>query len=144
MTAANIDIRCAGLGDLEEAARLFQRVAQATLHWAPPELYTAEAFLRQAEEEMVWVALDKGRIIGLAALYIPQSFLHSLYIDPPWQGQGVGLALMETVAEAADGPLSLKAETRNTRAIQFYKRHGFRAVEHGHSNGSDWVLLARR
>jgi ribosomal protein S18 acetylase RimI-like enzyme len=128
---------------MNEAARLYERVAKAALPWSPPEQYTAAAFLRWAEDETVWIALAAGRIVGLAALYEPESFLHSLYVDAGWQGRGIGLALMETAAEAAARPLSLKADLRNVSAIAFYERHGFSKASYGRTDGADWVLMRR-
>jgi GNAT superfamily N-acetyltransferase len=141
--SADYTIRCAGLGDLEAAAALFERVAQATFHWTEPVAHSAAAFLRHSESETVWVAVSGGAVIGLAALYEPESFLHSLYVDFGWQGRGVGKALLDIAAEAATGPLSLKVDTRNAPALRFYLRNGFRTAERGESGGSAWIRLER-
>ena len=45
---------------------------------------------------------------ALAGFYRPQNFLHSLYVDG--RGRGIGKALLDYVAAAADGPVSLKVQ----------------------------------
>jgi GNAT superfamily N-acetyltransferase len=143
MSGAAFHIARARHHDLAEAAALYHRVATATLHWMPPNSFTPEVFLEQARYETIWLAWMNGWIVGLAALYEPDSFLHSLYVDAGRQGQGIGLALLNTVSSAARGPLSLKVEEQNLRARRFYAREGFRELESGMTDGSRWILLSR-
>lgn len=139
MTA--FEIRRAGPGDLAEAARLYERVATGTLTWDPPGAHSSAAFLKQAEDETVWVAVADGRIIGLAALYEPESFLHSLFIDAGWRGRGVGSALLAAVQAVAAGPLSLKVAGPNAAAQDFYAARGFHVSELGETGGAPWLKL---
>lgn len=143
MSGAAFHIARARSHDLDEAAALYHRVATQTLHWMPPNSFTPEVFLEQALHETVWLAWEARRVVGLAALYEPDSFLHSLYIDAAHQGRGIGLALLNTVAAAAREPLSLKVEEQNHRARRFYAREGFSEIETGVTDGSRWILLSR-
>lgn len=144
MSGAAFHIARARHHDLHDAAALYSRVAKATLHWLPPGGFEPEVFLEQARFETIWLAWEHGRIVGVAALYEPDSFLHSLYIDAHAQGRGIGLALLNTVAAAAAGPLSLKVETQNVHARRFYAREGFMELARGVSDGSEWILLSRQ
>ena len=83
--------------------------------------------------------LDR-RIEGVAALYVRDSFLHSLYVAR--RGAGIGKALLDHVAAQAPGPLSLKCQTANTRAQAFYRREGFGVTDRG-DDGVPWVRMAR-
>lgn len=141
---AAYDIHLAAPAELVEAAQLYERVANETLYWLPPASQTAARFLQYAQDETVWVATAGGRVIGLAALYEPESFLHSLYVDAAWRDRGVGLALLDHVAARAAGPLSLKAQARNLAALRFYAREGFREEKRGEEDGAVWILLTRR
>lgn len=143
MSGAAFHIARARHHDLDEAAALYHRVATATLHWMPPNSFTPEVFMEQARHEIVWLAWAARRIVGLAALYESDSFLHSLYVDAGQQGRGIGLALLNTVAAAAREPLSLKVEEQNLRARRFYAREGFSERESGITDGSRWILLSR-
>jgi GNAT superfamily N-acetyltransferase len=130
--------------ELDEAAALYERVATATLHWMPAGSFSAAVFAEQAADEIVFVALADRRIVGLAALYQPDSFLHSLYVEAPFRGCGVGTALLAAASEAAPGPLSLKVEVRNARARQYYAGQGFAEADRGEEGASAWIRLVRR
>jgi len=129
--------------ELDACADLYARVLTQTFTWVPPERHRRADFLRAARDEEVYVALEHGRILGLAAFYRPQNFLHSLYCDV--RGQGVGKALLDHVSQVADGPIALKVQLPNRRAQNFYAREGFMALERGRDPGSDveWLRLAR-
>ena len=143
MSLSGFSIRAAGPDDLLEAAALYERVANATMPWLPREVQDRAAFLAAAHDEIVWIAVADGRQVGLAALYAPKSFLHSLFVDAAWQGRGVGRALLDTATAAAAAPLSLKVQERNAAARRFYARAGFAEVERGVENGAAWIRLAR-
>jgi len=138
-----MQIRRASAEDLGACADLYVRVLTETFTWLPRERHRREDFLRAAKEEEVYVALDGARVVGLAAFFRPQNFLHSLYVDA--RGAGVGKALLDHVAALADGPLSLKVQAPNLRAQAFYRREGFLCTEHGRDPGSDiaWLRLVR-
>jgi GNAT superfamily N-acetyltransferase len=127
--------------ELAECARLYVRVLTDTFTWIPPERHREADFLRAAAEEEVFVALQGDRIVGLAALYAPQNFLHSLYVTE--RGRGVGKALLDHVAETVDGPISLKCQAANRRAQAFYVREGFRCVDTGEDDGVPWLRFVR-
>jgi len=138
-----LEIRRAHADELGRCADLYVKVLRETFTWQPPDRHRHEDFLRAAREEEIYVAVQAGVILGLAALYRPQGFLHSLYVDA--RGLGVGTMLLDHVAATVDGPLSLKVQEPNARARAFYAREGFVCVEHGRDPGSDvaWLRLVR-
>jgi GNAT superfamily N-acetyltransferase len=144
VSGAAFAIRRAGPDDLFAAAVLFERVANQAMPWLARETQDAAAFLAAAADETVWVAAAEGRLVGLAALYAPDSFLHMLFVDAAWQGRGVGRALLDTVAAAAAGPLSLKVQHRNAAARRFYARSGFVEAGRGGPDAAPWLRLVRR
>lgn len=138
-----MQLRRARTDELGACADLYVRVLSETFAWMPPERHRREDFLRAAKEEEVYVALDGAEILGIAAFFRPQNFLHSLYVDD--RRRGVGKALLDHVAAHADGPLSLKVQAPNLGAQAFYRREGFLCTEHGRDLGSDiaWLRLVR-
>ena len=138
-----MEIRRARSDELGACADLYVRVLAETFTWLPPDRHQREDFLRAAKEEEIYVAVEKARVLGLAAFFRPQNFLHSLYVDD--RGAGIGKALLDHVAAQADGPLSLKVQAPNLRAQAFYRREGFLCTEHGRDPGSDvaWLRLVR-
>jgi GNAT superfamily N-acetyltransferase len=140
---AGLEIRRMRAEELPACADLYVRVLRETFTWIAPDRHHEADFFRAARDEEIYVAVELGRIIGVAALYRPQNFLHSLYVEG--RGRGVGKALLDHVAAAADGPLSLKVQEPNRRAQAFYAREGFVCTESGRDAGSDiaWLRLVR-
>ncbi|MBJ7412388.1 MAG: GNAT family N-acetyltransferase [Phenylobacterium sp.] len=130
-------LRRARVDELATCASLYVRVLTDTFTWIPPERHRAEDFLAAARDEEIFVAVEGGRIVGLAALYRPQAFLHSLYVTE--RGRGIGKALLRHVLAAAGGNLSLKCQAANKGAQAFYAREGFRCIEAGEDGGVAWL-----
>jgi ribosomal protein S18 acetylase RimI-like enzyme len=139
-----VEIRRARTEELGVCADLYVRVLRDTFIWVPPDRHQRDDFLRAAKEEEIYVAVEADRIIGIAAYYRPQHFLHSLYVDS--RDRGVGKALLDHVLRQSDGVLSLKVQAPNLRAQAFYRREGFLCTEHGRDAGSDigWLRLVRQ
>jgi ribosomal protein S18 acetylase RimI-like enzyme len=134
-------VRRARADELAACARIYVRVLTDTFTWIPPERHRAEDFLAAAREEEIYVAVEGPRLLGMAALYRPQRFLHSLYVTD--RGRGVGKLLLDHVLEQAGGVLSLKCQAANTAAQAFYIREGFRCTEAGEDGGVAWLRFVR-
>jgi GNAT superfamily N-acetyltransferase len=139
----DLEVRRARPEELAECAELYVRVLRDTFTWLPKDRHRKADFLRFARDEEVYVAVEDGRIVGLAGFYRPQNFLHSLYVDD--RGKGIGKALLDHILAVADGPVSLKVQEPNRRAQAFYAREGFQCVEVGRDPGADvsWRRLVR-
>jgi len=73
-------------------------------------------------------ALESGHPAEPA--YAPHYYLPFLGVDPPWQGRGLGGALLAPVLKRCDRegvPAYLEASTARNRAL--YERHGFAVTE---------------
>ena len=142
----NLVVRPMRAEELETCAALFDRVVRATFTWLDPG-DPAQDFRYATLEEEVLVAEVESRIIGLAAFYRPDDFLHSIYIDAEWQGRGVGRALMREVEARADLQITLKVQVLNLAARRFYARDGFRVLEEGGDalpSNNRWLMLGRK
>ena len=133
--------------ELDACAELYDRVVCDTFTWIDLSASDQRAkFREEAGEEAVYVAEDAGRILGIAALYLPDSFLHSLYIDLGIQSRGVGLALLKHIDDVAPEPILLKVQVLNFNARRFYAREGFWVAEDGGESppsNDRWLLLTR-
>lgn len=69
----------------------------------------------------LWVWEDGGIVKGL--LHLEGEWIRELYVDPFFQGQGVGKALMRFALE--EGARRLWVLERNEAAIGFYRSQGF-------------------
>ncbi len=138
---AQLVVRRARPEELGACADLYVRVLRETFTWVEPTRHRREDFLRAAREEEVYMALDQGRLVGVAAVYAPQNFLHSLYVTD--RGRGIGRLMLDHIAERLDGPMALKCQAANRKAQAFYEREGFLATDAGEDNGVAWIRYVR-
>ncbi len=140
----SVSIRRACADELQTCAELYEVSGNAAFTWRPKNWFRAADFLRMTKSEEVYVAESRGAILGLMSFYRPQNFIHCLYIDPATQGFGIGSALVEAADHIAGGPLALKVDEANTRAREFYHRHGFRpGGEIGIDHGVKWLRMTK-
>lgn len=60
----------------------------------------------------------------------PHYYLPAIGVDPRWQGQGHGTALLEPVLERCDRErLPAYLESTNPRNLPLYERHGFQVTQ---------------
>jgi GNAT superfamily N-acetyltransferase len=141
----SLAIRPMRADDLERCAALYERVVRATFTWLDVG-DPAEDFRLAALEEEVLLAEVDGVLAGLAAFYRPECFLHSIYVEAAFQGQGVGRALMRRVEAGSPEPITLKVQVLNLNARRFYARDGFGVVEEGGDplpGNNRWLRLDR-
>ncbi len=83
----------------------------------------------------VAVAELDGRVVGWGARENEPDCISDIWIDPAYQGHGIGSALVRYFIKsiAGDGFRVAKIDTRaiNARAIRLYERAGFSIVWHG-------------
>jgi ribosomal protein S18 acetylase RimI-like enzyme len=141
--APGLEIRRARPEEIEACADLYLKVLVETFTWLPADRHDRGEFLRAVRDEEIYVAVEDGRIVGLAGFYRPMRFIHSLYVTD--RGRGIGKALLDVLGAVAGGPISLKVQAQNLRAQAFYAREGFTALERGRDVGSDvtWIRLVR-
>jgi GNAT superfamily N-acetyltransferase len=150
MLRTNIDIRIA---TIEDAAAISRTIVNA-LHesnardYAPPVIeriaqsFAPHHIARQLAERHVLVATLSGEIVGTVGL--EKNVLRSFFVDPAYQGQGVGTALLEEIEglAAANGHFSL-AVAASVTAEHFYRRHGFAALRDVLQGNVRVILMAK-
>jgi putative acetyltransferase len=95
-------------------------IGEATL--AVQRKLIEEQYLPIAE---TWVAVAESEIVGFISLL--DDFVGGLFVDPQWQGKGIGRRLISHAAQLR-GPLSLNVYTANEQAMGFYQSMGFQEV----------------
>ena len=76
--------------------------------------------------DQLWVYDDNGIVKGF--LWVDDKQIKKLFVEPVLQSQGVGAKLLEHAVSEL-GATYLWALEKNTRAIAFYKRHGFMVTD---------------
>jgi ribosomal protein S18 acetylase RimI-like enzyme len=84
--------------------------------------------------EETWVATADESVVGMMVL--DDEDLDQLYLDPAWQGRGIGGRLVDLAKQRRPAGLALWTFQVNESARRFYERHGFVAAEttDGHRN----------
>lgn len=115
---------------------------QAFPNW-PSDMATPGDFDAQTRGEELWVARSGDRRVGMVAIFRRARFLHHLYVDPAFQGQGAGQALLARALQELGGALSLKCDIDNRRGCGFYQAMGMRPAEWGWAPTGPWVRFVR-
>lgn len=134
-----IGIRPMSQGDWERVEEIFAAGiagGEATFETATP---TWEEFDASKIPDPRLVAVDEGRVVGWAAASRISArdayrgvIEHSVYIDPAWQGRGVGRVLLEAFVDAAEraGFWTIQSSVfpENTASLRLHELAGFRVV----------------
>ncbi|MGE9549623.1 GNAT family N-acetyltransferase [Erwinia amylovora] len=120
---------------------LFLASRKANWHWLDDRDWRLEDFDRVTLGERVLVAEDDGHRTGFAAVLPNDNFLHSLFVDPAWQGRGVGSELVKAVQNSFTSTGALKCLKANVRAQAFYLKHGWKVIGSGESEQGEYLLM---
>ena len=74
----------------------------------------------------LWVFDEDGIVKGF--MWVDSQQIKKLFVEPVLQSRGIGSKLLEYAVDNL-GAIYLWALEKNTRAIAFYKRHGFQTTE---------------
>ncbi|TDV47193.1 ribosomal protein S18-alanine N-acetyltransferase [Actinophytocola oryzae] len=101
-------------------------------------------------------AYTDGGLVGYAGLSVrgrpgdAEASVHTIGVDPAWQGKGIGRALLEALLARADesaAPVYLEVRTDNAAAIGLYEAHGFTRIgfrrRYYWPSGADAYTMAR-
>ena len=120
---------------------LYLAARQTCWTWLDSTAWQLEDFDRLVLGEQVLVAEEKGHRLGFAAWLENDNFLHSLFIDPQFQGYGAGRALLLAVQEQFTATGALKCLLQNKPAQDFYLHHGWEIVSQGESEQGEYLLM---
>jgi GNAT superfamily N-acetyltransferase len=134
------EIRRATPADLPAVARLYAEIFRDA-DWLPAAARADADFGRDSSDEQVFVCVHEGRLQGFISVYVPESFIHHLYVAPQHQRQGVGSALLDSLQPWLARPWRLKCVTANRRALAFYETRHWLPTDRGESEHGEYVLL---
>lgn len=117
--------------DLPALRELYLKVRQATFTWFDTSHYQLSTFDTDTSGEYILVAYIEDKVAGFISAYLPDNFIHHLYIDNVFQNQGIGAILLKTMLEKLGQPVRLKCLQENKAGIAFYEQNGFVQKEMG-------------
>jgi GNAT superfamily N-acetyltransferase len=137
-----VKIRAANEVDYPDLRRLYLESRRKSFHWANIEDMTLEDFDKQTRGEHIMVAEEDTHILGFASLYLPDNFIHHLFVHPDFYGRGVGGQLLHASVEKMNKPIRLKCVSENLKAMKFYENNGWKkVVEEGEPGERYWVMV---
>jgi GNAT superfamily N-acetyltransferase len=125
MSGVAVHVREIQAADHEALRELFLAARLDTFVWEAPGSFALSDFDQVIDGELVLVALQGDQVVGFAGIWLAESFLHSLFVHPANQRQGVGKALLAACAPHFGQHASLKCARPNQRALQFYLSQGW-------------------
>ena len=144
------DIRLASLKESPEAfSTSYQTASERT-----PERWSEQAdSSAEGTDRCIFLALSKGKPIGVAALYHDEGHkdageLVQVWVSPAHRGSGVASKLIQNIFEWAkkNGTSEIRTEVLDTnrRTIRFYERIGFEVADSVPLHSTSGVVLRRK
>lgn len=128
--------------DYPQLRQIYLDSRRLSFYWANAEEMTLKDFDRDTVEEHILLAEEDSQILGFASLYLPDRFIHNLFVHPDFAGKGVGTQLLKNAIEKMGMPVTLKCVSENQRALDFYEKNGWKkVVEEGKRGEEYWVLI---
>lgn len=134
-------IRPATPDDEPALSRIYNEVRRAQFPWVDAAGISEGDFKRDSEDEEVFVEELDGVVLGFIAIWVPDSFVHHLFVALEHQGRGTGGRLLEFAQRRYAWPLHLKCVEANERALAFYKKRGGVVLDRGTSHEGEYLLM---
>ncbi|MBM0066846.1 GNAT family N-acetyltransferase [Alkalicoccobacillus gibsonii] len=136
-----MNVRVASKLDYPALRLIYLESRRNSFHWVDKEEMTLEDFDKHTVGEYIILAEENSRILGFVSLYLPDNFIHLLFVHPNFSGKGVGAQLINASIEKMNKPLRLKCVTENQKALDFYENNGWKkVVEEGNPGEKYWVM----
>ncbi|MDP7980205.1 GNAT family N-acetyltransferase [Bacillus sp. WLY-B-L8] len=134
-------VRIANELDYPALRLIYLESRRKNFHWADIEEMTLEDFDKDTVEEYIILVEENNHILGFVSLYLPENFIHNLFVHPDYSGKGVGGELLNASIEKMNKPLRLKCVSENEKAMKFYETKGWKkVVEEGGPGEKYWVM----
>lgn len=127
--------------DRAELRQLYYDVRKETFHWVENQSRDQNGFDLDTKGEEIIVAKIDGKIAGFISIWLPDNFIHHLYIRKEYRRKGLGRSLINKIKERIQGPLTLKCLLDNIEAVQFYERNNWKAKSTGISIHGVFILF---
>ncbi|WP_407681855.1 GNAT family N-acetyltransferase [Priestia flexa] len=134
-------MRTATTLDYPELRFIYLESRSHHFHWMKAEAFQLEDFDRDMVGEHLLVAELDDKVVGFVSLYLPDNFIHCLFVHPDYSRKGVGTALVDASIQKMNTPLRLKCVSKNDKALLYYKKKGWvQVVEEGPVSERYWLM----
>lgn len=138
-----MEIRVASEVDYPRLRQIYLESRRKSFEWVTNKSeMTLADFDRETVGEYIILAEEAAQIMGYISLYLPDHFIHHLFVHPDFTGKGAGSRLLHAAIEKMNKPLKLKCVSQNRKAMKFYEANGWRKViEEGSPEERYWVMV---
>jgi len=127
--------------DLPRLRTIFLNERQRTFTEQDTSEFKLEDFDKQTQGEYILTALIDNIPVGFISIWMPNNFIHHLYVDTIYQGKNIGTQLLQAAIQKTAFPITLKCLVSNTKATEFYLKKGFREKSKGQSSNGTYILF---
>ena len=127
--------------DRESLRRIYFEVRKKNFSWLNKALLELSSFDGDTEGEFILVAHIETERVGFISLWLPDNFIHHLFISDDHQRKGIGMQLLAYAIQKLDLPVTLKCVKQNVSAVNFYKKNGWHEKSHGVSDDGEYILF---
>lgn len=116
--------------DITKLQLIYLEARLSIFDWHPPERFKLEDFEKSIKGEWVFVAIIDDEVVGFCSIWLPDNFVHNLFVAPNHQGKNIGIFLLNhAFNNGLNKPARLKCTVKNTKACGFYKAQGWEIEE---------------
>lgn len=137
----NIEVLEAKQSNYQELREVFLDVRRNMFHWIEPKDLKLLDFDESTKDELILVAFIENRIVGFMSIWVPDNFIHNLFVLQDFQSKGIGKALINEAIERVGLPLTLKCLKLNTKAFNYYKSHNWKVEKEEMSSEGLYYLM---
>jgi GNAT superfamily N-acetyltransferase len=127
--------------DLPHLRELFLNERRRTFTEQDLSEFELDDFDKQTQGEYILTALVNNIPVGFISIWMPNNFIHHLYVDVKHQGKNLGTELLKAAILKTSFPITLKCLTSNIKAVEFYGKKGFIEKSRGNSSNGIYILF---
>jgi GNAT superfamily N-acetyltransferase len=126
--------------DQAKCQEIYTAVRASTFSWVNSKRFKPSDFGPDTQGEYLLVADHAlSGIVGFVGIWMPENFIHHLYVLPQYHRVGIGRALLEASLKNISRPAKLKCQSANKNACQFYRHLGWREGVQGFDEIGRWI-----
>lgn len=114
--------------DYPQLREIYLASRRQSFHWVKAEDMDLHDFDQDTQDEQIFIAEENSKILGFISLYVPDRFIHLLFVHPEAAGQGAGDLLLKQAIKVLGTPITLKCVSENHNALSFYQKEAGRLL----------------